>query len=158
MNYVLIIERELSSSERSLFRSRYERRAKNRTTATVLGIFFGTLGAHRFYLGQIGWGIGYLMLLGWTAFVPYLNVIVWTCILLEVLSAVGERVEDFNRDLARGIRDEIVFLRDVDAQAAAATSGPKSATNELERLAVLREKGHLSGEEFEAEKQKLLQR
>lgn len=34
----------------------------NRKIAIVLAIFLGWLGAHRFYIGQIGWGIGYLIL------------------------------------------------------------------------------------------------
>ena len=33
----------------------------NRKIAIVLAIFLGWLGAHRFYLGQIGWGIAYLI-------------------------------------------------------------------------------------------------
>lgn len=38
---------------------------KNRVTAGVLGILLGGLGVHKFYLGQIGWGILYLVFL-WT--------------------------------------------------------------------------------------------
>lgn len=34
----------------------------NRKIAIVLAIFLGWLGAHRFYLGQIGWGLAYLVL------------------------------------------------------------------------------------------------
>lgn len=34
----------------------------NRKIAIVLAVFLGWLGAHRFYIGQIGWGIGYLIL------------------------------------------------------------------------------------------------
>lgn len=33
-----------------------------RKVAIVLAIFLGWLGAHRFYLGQIGWGIAYLII------------------------------------------------------------------------------------------------
>lgn len=35
----------------------------NRKIAIVLAIFLGWLGAHRFYLGQIGWGLLYLVVL-----------------------------------------------------------------------------------------------
>ncbi len=35
----------------------------NRKIAIVLAIFLGWLGAHRFYLGQIGWGLLYLIVL-----------------------------------------------------------------------------------------------
>lgn len=33
-----------------------------RKIAIILAVFLGWLGAHRFYLGQIGWGIFYLVL------------------------------------------------------------------------------------------------
>jgi hypothetical protein len=34
----------------------------HRKIAIVLAIFLGWLGAHRFYLGQIGWGVVYLII------------------------------------------------------------------------------------------------
>lgn len=37
-------------------------RASQRKIAIILAIFLGWLGGHRFYLGQIGWGIFYLAL------------------------------------------------------------------------------------------------
>ncbi len=40
---------------------RASRSAKNRITAGILGILLGGIGAHKFYRGQIGWGIVYLM-------------------------------------------------------------------------------------------------
>lgn len=39
------------------------RGVNTRKVAIVLAIFLGWLGAHRFYLGQIGWGIIYLIIL-----------------------------------------------------------------------------------------------
>jgi len=38
------------------------RKASRRKVAIVLAIFLGWLGAHRFYLGQIGWGILFLII------------------------------------------------------------------------------------------------
>jgi TM2 domain-containing membrane protein YozV len=38
------------------------RRTSRRKVAIVLAIFLGWLGGHRFYLGQIGWGITYLVI------------------------------------------------------------------------------------------------
>ena len=40
--------------------SELEKPTNHRKIAIVLAIFLGWLGAHRFYLGQIGWGIVYL--------------------------------------------------------------------------------------------------
>lgn len=53
---------------------------KNRYLAAVLAIFMGAVGIHKFYLGQIGWGIVYLLfcwtgipaLAGWIEGVLYL--------------------------------------------------------------------------------------
>lgn len=37
----------------------------NRKIAIILALFLGWLGAHRFYLGQLGWGLVYLVLFYW---------------------------------------------------------------------------------------------
>lgn len=42
---------------------------KNKWVAIILAFFFGWLGAHKFYLGKIGWGVVYLVFF-WT-FIPY---------------------------------------------------------------------------------------
>lgn len=39
---------------------------KNKLVAGILGILLGSFGAHKFYLGKIGWGILYLLFF-WTA-------------------------------------------------------------------------------------------
>lgn len=43
---------------------------KNRVLAIVLALLLGGIGAHKFYLGRIGWGILYLLFC-WT-FIPQL--------------------------------------------------------------------------------------
>jgi len=35
---------------------------KSKSTAVLLAIFLGSFGIHKFYLGQVGWGIVYLLL------------------------------------------------------------------------------------------------
>ncbi|WP_232304965.1 TM2 domain-containing protein [Castellaniella caeni] len=60
----------LRSQRESLGRPTSQRRI-----AIVLAIFLGWLGAHRFFLGQIGWGLGFL-LMSWI-FVPLAVVIGW---------------------------------------------------------------------------------
>lgn len=41
-----------------------ETQGKKTNVAYILLIFFGTLGVHRFYLGQVGFGILWLLTLG----------------------------------------------------------------------------------------------
>lgn len=36
---------------------------KSKTTAALLAFFLGSFGVHRFYLGQTGWGVTYIVLL-----------------------------------------------------------------------------------------------
>ncbi|MCK2053597.1 NINE protein [Methylobacterium sp. 37f] len=40
---------------------------RNKLVAALLAFFLGLLGAHKFYLGQTGWGIAYLLMgtVGW---------------------------------------------------------------------------------------------
>jgi TM2 domain-containing membrane protein YozV/RNA polymerase subunit RPABC4/transcription elongation factor Spt4 len=56
---------------------------KSKTTAVLLAVFLGGFGAHKFYLGQIGWGIVYLLFF-WT-FIPGIAAFV-EFILLLVMS------------------------------------------------------------------------
>jgi TM2 domain-containing membrane protein YozV len=44
------------------------RNSKNRFVALLLAVFLGDWGIHKFYLGQVGWGILYI-LFSWT-FIP----------------------------------------------------------------------------------------
>ena len=50
------------------FQTRYTAEMKNPTTGVLLALFLGGLGAHRFYMGQVGLGILYAVFI-WT-FVP----------------------------------------------------------------------------------------
>ncbi len=40
---------------------------KDKNTAAILALFLGAIGVHKFYLGQTGWGLVYL-LFSWTMF------------------------------------------------------------------------------------------
>lgn len=54
---------------------------KSRIVAAVLAFFLGGFGIHKFYLGQIGWGIIYLIFC-WTfipAIVAFIEFIIYLC-------------------------------------------------------------------------------
>ncbi|WP_143222471.1 TM2 domain-containing protein [Acinetobacter sp. ANC 4470] len=55
--------------------------SKNRIVAAILAFFLGGFGVHKFYLGQIGWGIIYLLFC-WTfipALVAFIEFIIYLC-------------------------------------------------------------------------------
>lgn len=53
---------------------------KNKTVATLLALFLGGFGIHKFYLGDLGWGVLYI-LFSWTPF-PWITAFVEFLILL----------------------------------------------------------------------------
>jgi len=53
---------------------------KSRVVAALLAFFLGTFGIHKFYLGQTGWGILYLLFC-WT-FIPTLVSLIEGCLYL----------------------------------------------------------------------------
>jgi TM2 domain-containing membrane protein YozV len=62
---------------------------KNRIIAAFLAFFLGGFGLHKFYLGQIGWGISYLLFC-WTP-VP------WIVAFFETIGLLVTSDEKFNR-------------------------------------------------------------
>lgn len=65
----------------SIDQPQYRRPPKDRTTAILLALFLGGIGGHKFYLGQAGIGILYLIFC-WTfipALVALVEVIVYLC-------------------------------------------------------------------------------
>lgn len=75
--------------------SRLEQPVNRRRIAIVLALFLGWLGAHRFYLGQIGWGVAYLILAYW---LPPLAVIAGIVDAIRYLIMDAESLPDPNRE------------------------------------------------------------
>ncbi len=106
---------------------------KNKNTAAIIAFFAGGFGAHKFYLGQTGIGILYLVFF-WTA-IPFFIAFIEFILLLMM--------------------DD----KDFDTK----YNGGKSSTNlgtgtadELEKLHALKVKGIITESEFQARKNKLL--
>jgi TM2 domain-containing membrane protein YozV len=84
----------LNPQQKQFFQQEYVKQTKNPSTAFKLALLLGGFGAHRFYLGQKGWGIIYLVFC-WT-FIPLLAS--W----VECLS-IRERTENYNKEVEQQI-------------------------------------------------------
>lgn len=62
--------RHMSESQRTIFSSQMAGQRKSETTGVLLALFLGGVGAHHFYMGNIGLGVIYLLFC-WT-FIPVL--------------------------------------------------------------------------------------
>ena len=81
----------MTEDQRQSFQLELQQVQKDRTVGLLLTLLLGGIGAHRFYLGQTGLGILYLLFC-WT-FIPL------TAALIECFLIMG-RVDRYNRDRA----------------------------------------------------------
>lgn len=107
---------------------------KNKNTTCILAFFLGGIGAHRFYLNQIGVGMVYALLC-WT-FIPAIIGLVDSIIFLNM------NENDFN---AKYNQEEILTI---DAN--------NNVAEELEKLYSLKERGIITQLEYDKRKSKLI--
>ncbi len=94
----LLIMRDLSAEQRMLFQSEMSRGRKDPTVALLLCLFLGGLGAHHFYMGNVGVGVLYLLFF-WT-FIPVI-------ISFVELFLITQRVQNYNNRLAVEVWNKI---------------------------------------------------
>jgi TM2 domain-containing membrane protein YozV len=68
------LAQQLPQDKQMLFMMQYSNSKKSATTAVVLALFLGGLGVHKFYLGQTGMGILYLLFC-WTTIPAWIALI-----------------------------------------------------------------------------------
>ena len=90
----LMLQRDMTDSQRLLFQSELNKVRKNKTTALLLTLLLGGVGAHRYYMGQIGLGVVYT-LFSWT-FIPVI-------VALVELFFIQKRVDHYNEQMAQEI-------------------------------------------------------
>jgi TM2 domain-containing membrane protein YozV len=93
MNEAAVMQ-QMTDAQRATFIYQMTAARKNPTTATMLALFLGGLGAHKFYLGKTGFGLLYALFC-WTLIPSILGVI-------EAFTMKGE-VERYNEARAREI-------------------------------------------------------
>lgn len=117
---------------------------KSKTTAILLAFFLGGLGIHRFYLGQNGRGLLYL-LFSWTG-IPFIISII-DAIMLLIMSE-----ESFTKKYNRFVYEAMMNNKASRNK----TQSKPSTAEELERLHDLKERNIITEEEFERKKKELL--
>jgi len=110
---------------------------KDKLVAALLAFFLGGLGIHKFYLGQNGWGVAYLLFC-WTG-VPALAGFV-ECFLL-LFSGEAQFNQRFNQGLTLS-----------------SPNNPLQQAQGIEKLAELHQKGLITDDEFETKRRKFLER
>src|SRR5665213_1742624 len=61
----LALAQGMNQDQRTVYFNAFSRSRKDVTAAVLLAVFLGGFGAHRFYMGEIGWGVVYV-LFSWT--------------------------------------------------------------------------------------------
>lgn len=127
---------------------------KSKTTTVILAFFLGGLGIHRFYLGQTGLGIVYL-LFSWTlipCLIAFIDFIGFLCM----------SDEEFNRKyntpkeaVVSAVPNNNVNTVAINMSAPIASKSPTSS-DEIVKLFELKEKGIITQEEFELKKKTIL--
>lgn len=92
----LHLKQGLNSQQLTLLNGEYEDKKKTPLLAYLLWFFFGTLGGHRYYLGDIGMGIAMTLTLGGLGF--------WA--LIDVFF-IGKRIQSKNSKLEADLISKI---------------------------------------------------
>ena len=93
----------LSNDERLLYQNEFSSKRKEKTTAVLLAVLLGGFGAHRFYMGDTGLGVLYLLFC-WTL-IPGLAGLVEAFMM-------GGRVQRYNGNLSNEIVIGIKAMRE----------------------------------------------
>jgi len=97
----LMLQKDMTDSQRMMFQSEISKGRKNRTTALLLTLFLGGLGAHRFYMGQVGMGLLYAVFV-WT-FIP-------SIVAFIELFFIMKRVDRYNEQLSIEVATKVRAL------------------------------------------------
>lgn len=129
---------------------------KSKTTATVLCLFLGGFGVHRFYLGQAGLGLLYLVFF-WTLIPGFIALIDFIVLLLMSEETFNQKY-NLTAIMMRSkmASSESNNANTVAINMAGSQNNPTSSCDEIIKLYELKEKGIITQEEFDLKKKTLL--
>lgn len=118
----MTILRDLTPEEQLLFMNEMGQVRKSKTTAILLALFLGGVGAHRYYMGDIAWGVIYTVFC-WT-FIPGLAAFV-------ELFLLSDRVRRHNEKMAQAIAMKIktIYRKKADSEPTQLQSQSESNDN-----------------------------
>jgi TM2 domain-containing membrane protein YozV len=123
---------------------------KSKSSAGILALLLGGIGAHKFYLGRTGQGLLYLLFF-WT-FIPAVIAFIEGIVYLTMSEA------DFNAKYNTGLTGAQAQPQNIVVNVAnTASSGTKDVVAKLKELHELKIAGVITDSEFEAQKGRLLQ-
>ncbi|MGG4448234.1 NINE protein [Brevibacillus porteri] len=97
----ILIQKNMTMDQKLIFQSEYGKVQKNSTTAILLCLFLGGLGAHQYYMNRVGLGIVYTLFC-WT-YIPLIISIV-------ELFLLSGRVRRHNENKAKEIAGKILSV------------------------------------------------
>lgn len=124
---------------------------KDKTTALLLWLFLGVWGAHKFYLGKPFIGILYLFTFGFF-FIGWFIDIFSLYSSVDLYNSVYGRGANTNHN--NNVNNIVVNVPHTPQPFSA--PNPHNMTEQIHKLGELKEKGLLSEEEFQVQKNKLL--
>lgn len=128
---------------------------KSKTTAAILAIFLGGLGIHKFYLGKGVQGLLYL-LFSWT-FIPAMIALIEGIMYLTMDDRAFQRKYGTRQLPPANHGAGSQNAQNITVNMPGQSNNNTNVSDELNKLAKLRESGVLTEEEFQAQKTKLLQ-
>ncbi len=120
---------------------------KDKTTALLLWLFLGIFGAHKFYLGKPLIGILYFFTLGFFF-------IGWFIDIFSLSSSV-DLYNSYYRGGNKSNHNNNVNNIVVNVPQAFQATNPHIATDQIHKLGELKDKGFITDEEFQLQKNKL---
>ncbi len=92
---------KLTTQQKLYFQQEYDKQSRNPSTALILTLLLGGIGAHRFYLRQWGWGVAYVLFV-WT-FIP-------VCVALIECFLIRRRTEKYNEQVSQQILNKMDLI------------------------------------------------
>ncbi|WCN38019.1 TM2 domain-containing protein [Aneurinibacillus uraniidurans] len=98
----------LTTEEQLLISSEFDKQKKSKTIVYLLWLFVGCWGAHRFYTGDTGLGIGMIVVWIVSLFLFMIPIGIW--VIVDVF-LIGKRVDELNTQIEARIIEKVRATR-----------------------------------------------